>query len=194
MKDLRHNKPHQNCLILNADYTPVAIIDWQRAMVWSYRIKKEQCESVEIIEYYSQDKIQTNSSLVALPAVMRITLYLNLHKKLVNFSRKNLFIRDDYSCQYCGRQHELSQLTYDHVIPKSKWSRQDMSPTNWYNIVTSCVVCNRHKGNKTLKQANMRLQKQPTRPISGPKYLHINTYLSIIPKSAIPNEWLAYVK
>ncbi len=194
MKAIIQSKKHKDCLILNADYSPIAIIDWQKAMVWAYRISNDMCRSIEIVSYYTDEHIKTHTSAMRLPAVMRVSTYLSLHKKYVNFSRKNLFIRDDYMCQYCGIKYDLSHLTYDHVIPKSKWSETNKSPTNWTNIVTACSVCNKKKGNKTVKQANMTLRNIPTRPFNSPKYLPITHHLAIIKQDSIPKEWSIYTQ
>jgi 5-methylcytosine-specific restriction endonuclease McrA len=98
-----------------------------------------------------------------------------------------------YICQYCGENRDLSQLTYDHVVPKSQWDyTKNGSPTNWTNIVTACLNCNRKKGNKTPKQANMPLLNLPHKPSKSIKYLPLKTYLSKI-KDEIPPEWMAYL-
>ena len=96
-------------------------------------------------------------------------------------------------CQYCGENKDLSQLTYDHVVPKSQWDySKNGSPTNWTNIVTACLSCNRKKGNKTPKQANMPLLNLPHKPSKSIKYLPLKTYLSKI-KDEIPPEWMNYL-
>lgn len=185
---------HKACLVLNSDYTPIAIIDWKKAMVWSYRsCHNSTCVPMDIIEYYNQDYIQTIGTQLLLPAVIKTKQYLKLHKQSVNFSRKNLFTRDNYTCQYCGLRYSQNELTYDHVIPKSQWASKSISPTNWTNIVTACARCNRKKSNKTPSQAKMKLQNQPIRPISNYKYLHVTSRLSIM-KDSMPEEWKIYAK
>jgi 5-methylcytosine-specific restriction endonuclease McrA len=110
----------------------------------------------------------------------------------VNFSRKNLFIRDNYTCQYCFERKDINKLTYDHVIPKSRWIKNIGSPTCWTNIVTACVDCNRKKGNRTPKQANMPLKNLPIAPQKSNKYLPIAHWLLKI-RSDIPTEWKSYL-
>jgi 5-methylcytosine-specific restriction endonuclease McrA len=94
-------------------------------------------------------------------------------------------------CQYCENIFDIRDLTYDHLIPKSKWNKQT-SPTVWTNIVTACASCNRKKGNKTLQQANMTIKNLPTVPNKNNKFLRIYEYLDTI-KENIPQEWEIYV-
>ena len=183
---------HKPCLVLNADYSPVAIVDWQRAIVWAYRLNnRPEFISMDIVEYYKTDFIKSSNDKGILPAVIKIKNYLKLHKHSVNFSRKNLFIRDDYTCQYCNCRYSQQELTYDHVIPKSQWLSKNTSPTTWTNIVTACAKCNLRKSNKTPQQAKMKLQNKPIRPFSTYKYLHVTSRLSIM-KDKIPEEWKIY--
>lgn len=184
---------HKSCLVLNADYSPIGIIDWQKAIVWSYRYTHGKTSHIEILEYYLDDYITgTGGSKIELPAIIKTTRYFKLNNSYVNFSRKNLFIRDNYTCQYCGIQYPISQLTYDHVIPKSKWKNEE-SPTSWTNIVTACKKCNINKGNKTPQQANMILKKEPYKPKKSPKYLPVYGYLSTIDRN-IPDLWRIYIR
>jgi 5-methylcytosine-specific restriction endonuclease McrA len=182
---------NSRCLVLNADYTPLAIVDWKRAITWSLMDSKHS--HIEVIDFYKNDYISgTNSKKFPIPAVIKTSKYFRINNAKVNFSRKNLFIRDNYSCQYCGQIKEVNTLTYDHVIPKSLWKNTNGSPTNWTNIVTACVDCNRKKGNRTPKQANMPLRNLPVIPNKNPKYLPISHFLLRI-RSDIPSEWTIYL-
>mgnify|MGYP003333029377 CR=1 FL=1 len=187
------SKSHKDCLILNADYSPIGIVDWQRAMVWSFKYGYQTRPTIEIVEYYSDDYIVgTGEKLYDIPAVIKTKKYFKLNNKSVNFSRKNLFIRDNFTCQYCGSMTEVNRLTYDHVVPKSKWNQTD-SPTSWTNIVTACITCNLKKGNKTPSQANMPLLSTPYAPRKSNKYLPLATHLRTIEQS-IPLEWKVYIQ
>ncbi len=182
---------HSKCLVLNADFTPLAIVDWKRAITWS--LIDSNHSHIEVIDFYKNDYINgTNNKKFPIPAVIRTSKYFRVNNAKVNFSRKNIFIRDNYSCQYCGETKEIAKLTYDHVIPKSLWKNKNGSPTNWTNIVTACVECNRKKGNRTPKQANMPIRNLPTIPNKSPKYLPISHFLLRI-RSDIPNEWKIYL-
>lgn len=186
---------NSRCLVLNADYTALTIVDWKKALIWSIKYDNDaSTRGVEIIDFYKNDYIMgVNGKKFPLPAVIKTKRYYRLSNHKVNFSRKNLFIRDNHSCQYCGMQKDLSQLTYDHVIPKSLWKHKYVaSPTSWTNIVTACIECNRKKGNKTPAQANMPLQNLPVAPTKSPKYLPITHFLGKI-REDIPEEWSVYL-
>ena len=188
---------NSKCLVLNADYTTLGIIGWQRALVWSVKYEQKSRMSIDIIDFYKDDWIVgTNNRKHPIPAVVKTSRYFKFHHQTVNFSRKNLFIRDNYTCQYCHSQKEINSLTYDHVIPKSAWDRKHGSPTCWTNIVTACVTCNRKKANKTPQQANMNLKTTPYAPNKSCKFFYINEYILHMSNSGllIPKEWQIYIK
>jgi 5-methylcytosine-specific restriction endonuclease McrA len=181
------------CLLLNADFSPLSVMDWQKAVGWSMRYEHNNKFGIDIIDFYKDDFIAgVNNKKYPIPAVARTKRYFKLTKQNVTFSRKNIFIRDEFTCQYCDKIFPYSELTYDHVIPKSCWNFNNGSPTNWTNIVTSCRLCNRKKGNRTPKQANMPIKNLPVAPNKSPQYLPISHYLSKI-KSEIPEEWMLYL-
>ena len=91
---MRH---HNDCLVLNADYSPIGIIDWRKAMVWSFRYMNSKYSGIEIIEYYSDDYVIGVNTKSEIPAVVKTTKYFKVNSQSVNFSRKNIFIRDDYT-------------------------------------------------------------------------------------------------
>lgn len=182
---------HKKCLLLNADYTPFGILDWTKAIIWSLKIdESEDSYSIEIIDFYKNDFIQGTNKKFPVPAVARTKKFFKINDYGVNFSRKNILIRDDFTCQYCYKIFDTNELTHDHVIPKSIWSGS-ASPTNWTNIVACCIKCNRKKGNKTPTQANMRLKNIPIRPIKNKKFLTVIQSLSTIVKP--PEEWMSYL-
>lgn len=180
------------CLVLNADYSPLTIISWQKAIQWSFKYEHNYKLGIEIIDFYKNDCIHgANNKKYAIPAVVKTYTYFRINNTSVKFSRKNLFIRDHYICQYCRKKFDINNLTYDHVIPKSAWLDQTRSPTNWTNIVTACISCNRKKGNKTPKQANMPLLTLPVMPQKNIKYLPIVSYL--VKMKELPQEWILYL-
>lgn len=182
---------HTKCLLLNVDYSPISIISWKKAIVWYFKYETIDQYGIEIIDFYKNDSIVgVNNKKFPIPAVTKTKRFFNVHNNKVTFSRKNIFIRDEYTCQYCNKQFDHKDLTYDHVVPKSVWSLGS-SPTCWTNIVTACVDCNRRKGNRTPKQANMPLKKIPIRPEKRLRYLPIYEYLSNIKE--IPEEWIIYL-
>lgn len=184
---------NSRCLLLNADFTPLSIIDWGKAIIWYMRHQCNPKYGIDIIDFYKNDHINgVNNKKYPIPAVAKTKRFFKIHKQTITFSRKNIFLRDEYTCQYCGNVFEHSQLTYDHVVPKSVWKDKSLSPTCWTNIVTACINCNRKKSNKTPKQANMPLKKLPSIPTKVTKYLPIAHHLNKIRKD-IPVEWLIYL-
>lgn len=186
------NQTSSRCLLLNMDYSPMSIIHWQKALIWSIKYENNPKYGIEIVDFYKNDFIQGVGKKIPIPSVAKTKRFFRKQNTTVIFSRKNIYIRDNYTCQYCGIKFYIQDLTYDHVIPKSKWKDNNRSPTNWTNITTACIKCNRKKGNKTPKQANMPLKNLPIMPDKTNRYLPIAHELSTI-KEIIPIEWLVYL-
>jgi hypothetical protein len=188
--ETRNNK----CLLLNADYTPLHIIDWKKAIVWNIKYANNKKYGIEIVDFYKDDFIQcSGNKKIPIPVVAKTKRFF--HQQNINkiiFSRKNIFIRDDYTCQYCGSQFVYNELTYDHVVPKSSWKHDKQAATTWTNIVTACIKCNRKKGNRTPKQAGMVLKNLPIAPTKNTKYLPIAHLISKM-KEDMPIEWINYL-
>lgn len=185
---------NSKCLLLNADYSPLKLISWQKAIVWSIRYENNPKYGIEIIEYYTDKYIQgSNNKKYPVPLIAKSLKYFNIYNRSLKFSRQNLFIRDNYTCQYCGKRFSYNELTYDHVIPKSKFIDNKKLATNWYNITTACIICNRKKQNKTPEQANMKLLNKPYKPNYDHIYLPISKYSSTI-DTEIPESWKHYLK
>jgi len=142
----------EQVLLLNITYEPLKIINWKKAITLLCLGK------VEVIEEYDHE-IHSVSFSIRLPSVVRLLKLIKRPKNLIKFSRQNIYGRDRYKCQYCGRHFASEELTYDHVLPKSRGGR-----TEWENIVTCCVDCNRRKGGRTPEEAAMRLVRKPARP------------------------------
>lgn len=183
-------KRNTRTLMLNADYTPLGIISWKRAVVLSVINQGNPKEGVQVVDFYKNDYVQgVRGKKYPIPAVVVRAQYVR-RKRRVKFSRKNVFLRDGMTCQYCGKRFPLDELTYDHVVPRAKWKRQNhngKTPTDWKNIVTSCIKCNRKKDNKTPKEAKMHLLREPQEP--NPK----NYVLGLTPWTRIPKEWVLYL-
>ncbi len=142
----------EHVLLLNITYEPLRIINWKKAITMLCLGK------VEVIEEYSRE-IHSVSFTVKLPSVVRLLMMVKRPKTPVKFSRQNIYARDRYKCQYCGDRFSSEDLTYDHVIPKSRGGK-----TQWKNIVTCCIDCNRKKGGRIPSEASMRLIRKPKRP------------------------------
>src|SRR5689334_18899089 len=117
-------------LLLNPSMVPHKIISWQRAIVLFVLGK------VEVLEEYDE-VINARSFAMKTPAVVRLTRAHGYTKRVVRFSRVNVFTRDGFRCQYCGEKHAMNRLNYDHVVPRVRGGK-----TVWENIVTSCYDCN----------------------------------------------------
>src|SRR4051812_6037565 len=139
-------------LLLTQGYEPIQIISWQRA------ITLLALDKVDVIEQYD-DEIRAVSIAMQVPAVVRLRKAFPRKAKPVKFSRVNIYARDGHRCQYCGVRCTTADLTYDHVIPRSKGGL-----TTWENIVSACYVCNRKKANRTPPEAGMKLLSTPARP------------------------------
>jgi 5-methylcytosine-specific restriction endonuclease McrA len=97
------------------------------------------------------------------PRVIRLLKYERHVRMTVHFNRRNIFARDGHRCMYCGRRYPLSQLSLDHVVPKSRGGN-----TDWDNVVCSCLPCNARKGGRTPQEARMKLVQRPVRPQRNP--------------------------
>jgi len=105
------------------------------------------------------DWVRTVNSEIQAPRVIRLVSYDKLPKQTVKFNRRNIFARDNNQCQYCGRKFPTSELSLDHVIPRSQGGQ-----SVWENVVCACVSCNVRKGGRTPKQAHMGLIRRPEKP------------------------------
>jgi hypothetical protein len=186
---------NSKCLLLNADYTPLKLISWQKAIVWSLRYSNNYSCSIEIIQYYKDKFIQGTNKQYPVPLIAKTFKYFNIYNRSLKFSRHNLFLRDGYTCQYCGQNFNYNELTYDHIIPKSQYIPDSRSATNWLNIATACVICNRKKSNKTPDQARMKLLNTPKKPLYEPKYLPVINELLSIKETTDPDhkQWIKYI-
>jgi 5-methylcytosine-specific restriction endonuclease McrA len=111
----------------------------------------------------NDDWVRTVSTEIQVPRVIRLMAYDRLPKQTVKFNRRNIFARDNNQCQYCGKKHPTTELSLDHVTPRSQGGA-----STWENIVCACVSCNVRKGGRTPKQANMHLIRKPEKPKRSP--------------------------
>lgn len=162
-------------LLLSQSYEPIKAITWQRAITLLTLGK------VEVLESYD-GFVRSSTVVIKIPAVVRLLRAFRRFRKPVKFSRVNIYGRDNYCCQYCGKQHRVADLTYDHVLPRALGGK-----TVWANIVSCCQDCNARKGNRTPEQAGMKLIRQPTQPKAMPA-------LTIeISKRNVPDAWRDYL-
>ncbi|MEL6376233.1 MAG: HNH endonuclease [Pseudomonadota bacterium] len=158
-------------LVLNADYRPLSYYPLS-LWTWQDAVKAVYLERVQIVAEY-EDTVRSPSTEIKIPSVIVLRDYVKPQKK-VAFTRFNLFLRDEFRCQYCGSKGDL---TFDHVVPRSKGGI-----TSWENVVAACGACNLKKGAKSLKESNMSLRRPPRMPEAEqlrnlgrkfpPNYLH----------------------
>lgn len=163
-------------LFLDQSYLPLRIETWQRA-ISDYFIGK-----VEIVEYSRDRTIQGVKESFPMPAVVRVLRSFKRERIRIKFSRLNIYARDGFVCQYDGKQHLTEDLTFDHVVPRSRGGK-----TNWLNIVTACASCNAEKGNRTPEEAGMKLLRQPRKPHFLPS-VHVRG----MGDRPLPPEWAGY--
>lgn len=160
-------------LLLNATFEPISILSWQRAMTLLVSGK------VEVVDEYDREVRSVRLSF-RVPSVVRLLRFVKLGRKAtaVQFTRANIYARDDYTCQYCRQRKEPEDLTFDHVVPASAGGTR-----SWENIVTACVDCNARKGSRTPEEAGMALTRPPVRPRPGPLYLRVTIGAKRMPES-----------
>ena len=161
-------------LVLNADfrplsYYPLSLCSWQNA------IKAVFLERVSVIENYDLE-VKSPSRTFKLPSVIALKDFITPQRKPA-FTRFNVFLRDNFTCQYCYQMFSANDLTFDHLVPKCLNGK-----TTWDNVVSACTSCNLKKGRRLLESSGMKLNKLPTKPSSillqsngknfPPNYLH----------------------
>jgi 5-methylcytosine-specific restriction endonuclease McrA len=162
-------------LVLNASYEPINVCAARRALVLVLK-------GVASAEETSAQHLRSSRSIFRLPSVIRLLEYRRIPHQARALSRKNILMRDRYTCQYCQRAMPSSDLTLDHVIPRSR-----AGETSWENLVACCHHCNNRKGNRTPEEAGLKLLRQP-RPFS----LHTNRHLMrLLARSDV--QWRKYL-
>ncbi|GMU84410.1 MAG: HNH endonuclease [Planctomycetota bacterium] len=168
--------------MLNRLYMAVRVVSAKRALTMLYRelaevvhVEDGQFTSYDFdnwlelsaakarFEPHRYDWIQTVRFQVAVPKIVRLLGYDRLPRVDVKLNRRNLFARDHNTCQFCGKRFPTSELSVDHVVPRSQGGK-----TTWENVVCACVRCNVKKGGRTPEQARMHLVAKPKRPRRSP--------------------------
>jgi 5-methylcytosine-specific restriction endonuclease McrA len=138
-------------LLLNQNYEPLTILRVKRAIILLILGK------VDLIENANGKLLHSISLAFQIPSVIRLKYYVRIKRKEISLTKKNIIKRDNHQCQYCGKK--TGMMTTDHIIPKSLGGND-----SWENLVCACLECNNQKGDRTLKEARMKLIKKPKRP------------------------------
>lgn len=190
-------------LLLNADYSPLKVISWEKAICLILE------EKAMLVADYAGRLIRSASLEMAFPAVVALKKYVKTSQK-VRMNRRNLLARDGFTCQYCGARPttpsgkpDLVDLTLDHVVPRAKsfngrvtlpWSGKVVPVTSWENLVCACYECNAKKADRTPDEARMPLRVKPKRP-SAWDVLRMTFGRSDVPdewSDFLPDDWRGY--
>jgi 5-methylcytosine-specific restriction endonuclease McrA len=171
-----------NVLVLNRHYLAVRVVGVKRAFSLLFRELaevihvedgkytsydfSEWCELSELAREFEPDAhdwIRTVRFDIAVPRIIRLAIYDRLPQQSVKFNRRNIYARDGNHCQYCGRKYPTTDLSLDHVIPRSLGGK-----TSWENIVCACLQCNIRKGGRTPEMAGLHLIAPPKKPRRNP--------------------------
>ena len=193
----------QNILVLNSSYVPIDVANIQRTLKLLFKGKAEvisvedgnyatynfsSWEEVSLFrqatwdKYKNYDYFDNSGNIFGIPKVIRLTGYNKVPVKL-RLTRRNIIMRDDHTCQYCGKKKNLSELNIDHIVPKAQGGRN-----SWVNLACSCIKCNSHKRDRTPKQAGMKLLRHPKKPTI---YLMFKRYSEIFLNDKY-DEWKSF--
>lgn len=168
-------------LVLNKFFAAIHIINAKRAFALLFKENAEVVSPdnglynsysfsswVDIAAYKAKcnlpddekyESVRTVSFEIRVPKIIRLLIYDKLPKVNIRFNRRNIFARDGNKCQYCGKKYPTSELSLDHVLPRSKGGG-----SSWTNVVCACTGCNKRKGGVRLEETNLRLIRKPVKP------------------------------
>ena len=199
------SKLNSNTLVLNRNWMAVQVTSVKRAISLLYQGQAKVVDgnfqsydfnnwadvSQQMIEVDADEFICSPSVKIRIPRVIVLLFYDKLPRREVRFSRKNIFERDNYTCQYCGvsppnekraiKWIEKNQLNLDHVVPRSRGGK-----TTWSNIVCACFKCNSKKGDRLVSELGWKMIKIPKEPVWHPT---LNVPLSFVPHK----EWVNFL-
>jgi 5-methylcytosine-specific restriction endonuclease McrA len=144
-------------LVINANYEPLNICSTRRALGLLLTGRAEMIAN-------GRGYVHTVRLTIPRPSVIRLDRMIKRPRPKVRLTKRELFRRDNYTCQYCGQR--LAHLTMDHVVPRHRGGEHV-----WSNLVTACPACNLRKGGRTLGEAHMALQRTPWEPMATTAYL-----------------------
>lgn len=180
-----------NVLVLNRSFVPIHVTNLRHALCLMYRDIAKAVDSQFTLfdfESWSALSVAVNDEKVGLvdrpmriPRVILLHFYDKIPRRILRFSRMNVYLRDRTTCQYCGKSFAKSDLNLDHVVPVSQGGK-----TIWENVVCSCIPCNIKKGGRTPEHARMHLLKKPMRP-------DWTLFFKLKTKNVLYEEWKPYL-
>jgi len=164
---------NQGVLVLNRHWTAIHVCSVRRALGLVVedlaKIVGEDYQTYDFdswaalsahVERRGNEFIHTPRLKVLLPEVILLVGYQRMQPRTIKFNRKNIYIRNHYTCQYCGAKPPREELTIDHIVPRSRGGR-----STWENVALACQKCNARKGSRLIGEIpNMALRKTPKRP------------------------------
>jgi 5-methylcytosine-specific restriction endonuclease McrA len=172
---------HFPALVLNADFRPLS---YYPLSVWSWQeaVRAVFLDRVSVLSEYDTEVHSPNLTM-RLPSVIALREYIPTSRRPA-FTRFNVFLRDAFRCQYCGHRHPTHDLTFDHVIPRSRGGR-----TTWENVVTACGPCNLRKANFLPREIHMYPAEAPRQPTSWELQLRGRAF----PPDSLHQSWRDYL-
>jgi len=169
---------HYPALVLNADYRPLS---YYPLSLWSWQdaVKAAWLDRVDIVSEY-EEVVHSPSTTIRIPSVIVLKDFVKPLKR-VAFTRFNLFLRDEFCCQYCGARGDL---TFDHVVPRAAGG-----VTSWTNVVAACSPCNLRKGSRSLKQSGLHLRRPPRQP----EAMELQNVGRKFPPGHLHHSWMDYL-
>lgn len=182
---------NSNVLVLNRSFLPIHVISVRRAFCLLYRgIAKAVDDQFKTFDFESWSKLSIEQReeaiglvdrMIRIPRVILLVTYDRMPRGNIRFTRLNIYLRDNSTCQYCGKKFPKSELSLDHVIPRSYGGK-----STWGNIVCCCSACNRKKGGKTPEESNLKLLKSPRKPTWTP-------FFKVSLKDLTRKEWTPFL-
>jgi 5-methylcytosine-specific restriction endonuclease McrA len=182
---------NSSVLVLNRSFLPIHVTSVRRAFTLLYQgIARAVNEEYRTFDFETWQQLAVARDMesigsvrgrIRVPRVIVLTTFDRVPKRHIRFSRLNIYARDAFTCQYCGKRPPRPELNLDHVVPRSLGGR-----STWQNVVCSCLDCNRKKGGRTPKQARLRLQRKPVRP-------HWTPFVSLMLANVRYKEWRPFL-
>lgn len=168
-------------LLLNADMQPLKTVNLQRILSLLMNDK------VDVLETVPERVLRSPSVTIPMPSVLRLRYYRNVPRRKMTWSRRGVFARDNYTCQYCGAKLSRENSTIDHIIPVEICRLQGIRASSWSNCICSCERCNRKKANRTMHDAGMKFFNKDFEPRT-PR----TNYL--VMAGEVPEAWKVYLR